>query len=133
MLFQYFIILLKLIVVFAYLSYMLLKHILKHNFFSSCERFLWLSEQILKLYDLENFDFTRRIRIEHKLSRLEFDNYQRAIEYIEEVSRELQMPNEYNRIAHDMRFQLYNERLEQMRCRATVLLAAVRNAVEKDN
>ena len=130
---RYSMILFKLMVLFAYVSYRLFKHVLKSKFFTSCERFLWLSEQIFKLHELENFDLTRRIRIKHQLSCLEFDNYQSAIEYIEEVSRELQMPSEYNQVACDVRFKMYNERLEEIRRKAVILLASVRSSVRNDN
>lgn len=127
MMVRYSLILFKLIIVLFYYSYRLFKHILKNNFFVSCDRFLFLSEQILKLSEVENFDLSRKIRIKQQMSMLEFENFQCAVEYIEEVSKELQMPSEYEQLTCDSRFKLYNERLESMRMRAAIMLKSVRS------
>ena len=127
---RYSFILFKLVFVFTYLVINIVKKHIYEHFFCNCESFLWISEQIFKLSELENFDFERKIKIKGKVKCLEFENYQKAIMYIEQVSINLQVPISGNLAITDNRFQLYNCKLEQMREKASVWL---NNYVKNDS
>ena len=114
-------IILKLIIILMFIL-SIIKRSLTNKFFSSCDSFIFLSNQIFKLSEIDNFDFEKKVKIQSKVNCLEFENYWQAVRYIEYVSKELQIPVNASTAILDLRFEAYNKKLETVREEATLFL-----------